>query len=694
MSQLINPFVATIYDAYRDFGIVGDHRVVFDGATTGGTGIITSPAAAQFTVEDIGRRITLTGAGVGGAVYVGVVSSINSATSVNVTPNTTTTVSARGLQLGTDNTAAINNFVTFVNTTSAANPGIVLEFGQSPTNGWGWPVRSVFNKTVEFRGLSGSFNVDAGDYSKTGGTRLAWWSDTEDGGTEFGAWLTFEPAGGDTQPIVEPAFRHIWFDARNGDQAQALIAIKFAGCVMPILEDIFIIDSKVGVLMESGTVVLNPVSAQGVLRPNFTKVNGRLLETFVGAILTPITTSSAITLTNTGQNITVSAATMPTTVNSRYAWVATHIGNPVMVLYTGGGTTTLNVKVSPADAIYAYATVSGGNVVSCAPNNGPMYSMSGNTTSNTNCGVIMHGQISSGANWGPATLDFRNCDSMSMYDIYVNGGSNVNDGAINRVRKPGYRMAGHNTDVGLACRNNTVRGGDTGSAGGGGLSTMGVLNTGAKMGFPSGPTYYDLLQLANGAPIPTQEPFSHLDWAPNGGMRIGGKNASVTSQAPAAATLTQLNGSQLIVPPQGFQVGTKIRWVLDISKTAAGAAARNWFIRIGANGTTADAIICTFTTPVGTAAIDTAKVEFEFTIRTIGAAATSVGSYMMIRNNITATGFLATANQNVNYIQVNGTAFSTVTSGLLYCALSLTTGAAEVITIQQCSVEVINPANP
>lgn len=691
--------LASEYNAEADFGFVGDHRAVFDGATTGGTNVITSPANAQFTAADVGKRITLAEAGTAGAMYFGTISVFNSATSVQVSPNTVVTVSGKGLQIGTDNTTAINNFVTFVNTTSATYPGVKLVFGQSPTNGWGWPVRAVFNKPVYFEGIAGAFNVDAGDYARTGGTRLAWWHGTaEDGGTDFGAWITFDVAGGGTQPISVPAFRRLWFDGRNGDQNQALICIKFAGCVNPIVEDVFFIDSKVGIWCESTTTVLNPTSAQGVLRPRFFNVNARLLETFTGAILTPLTTTTAITLTNTGQNITVSAATMPASQFSQYLWIQTHIGNPVLCKYTGGGTTTLNIKCSPADAIYAYATVSGSNVVSAAPNNGSVYQFSGNTTSNTNCGLILLGQLTNGSNWGPATIDFRNSDSMDIQDVYVNGGSNTNDGAINRIRKPAIRLAGHNTDVGLACRNISIRSGDPGStiAGplpGGGVSSMGVLNTGAKMGFPAGPNYYDLQQLANGSPIPTVEPFASYMWTPNGGLisSMGAASALIAADSHGAASTAIILGSQVVVPPQGFQVGTSFRWSLTGNPTTGAAVASTWTLRVGGNGTTGDAVIATqaFT---GTAATNIFKMVWEWTVRTIGATTNSFLTVHLI--NTAATGIANIATPFFSITTPACTAFSTITSGLLYVELVLQTGAGQVVAINQCVTEVTNPANP
>lgn len=680
--------LASHLDAEADFGFVGDLRSFFDGACNSGAPTKITSATIAFTSLDLGKRITLTEAAASGAMYAGTITNIDSATQVTVSPSITTTVSGKGVQVGTDNTAAITAMMTYVNTTIAAFPGATIEFGQSPTNAWGFPIPVVFNKAVNIIGLGGGFNVDSGDYTRQGGTRLAWWGTTADGGVDFGAWWTFQPGGSATQPLTQPAFRRVWFDGRNCDQSSALFAVKFEGCASPIMDDTFIIDSKNGVLCQSTTVVLNPTSAQGVLRPVFRNCHARLLETFTGAILTPITTSSAITLTNSPQAITVSAATMPTT--DSYAWVETASGNPVLVKYTGGGTVTLSVKCSVADAGYSYATIAGGNVVSAAPNNGSIYSFSGDANSNTNCGLIIQGQLTHGSNWGPAAVDFRNSDSMDMQDVYLNGGSNTNDGAVNRIRKPGVRVAGHNTLAGFACRNITIRSGDPGSASGGGVSNMGLLNTGAKLGFPAGPTYYELQQVANGAPLPTVEAFSSFMWTPNGGLIWAPSSVAAVDQNILAATLTQVTGSQIVIPPQGFQAGTKIRWVIDMNKTATGVAARSLFLRVGAAGTTGDAAIATVTLPLGTAVADQGKLTVEWTVQTIGAAATSrLSTHFM--HQLTATGFMTVA---MNYQHITPATFSTVTSGLLYAALSFTTGAAEVLNIIQASAEVIKPGNP
>jgi hypothetical protein len=669
--------LASEYNAEADFGFVGDHRVLFDGASNSGSPTKITSATIAFVAGDLGKRITLAEAGTSGAMYAGTITNIDSGTQVTVSPNIVSTVSGKGIQVGTDNTTAINNFVTFVNTTSAAFPGVKLMFGQSPTNSWGWPVRAVFNKPVYFEGVGGNYNVDAGDYTRTGGTNLAWWGTSEDGGTDFGAWITFDVAGGATQPIVAPSLRRLWLDARNGDQNQALCCVKFAGCVNPILEDVFVIDCKIGVLCESTATVLNPTSAQGVLRPKFVNVHGRMLETFTNAILTPITTSSVITLSNTGQNITVSAATMPASQYGQYAWIATNIGNPCLVKYTGGGTTTLNVKCSVPDAGYSYATVSGGNVVSAAPNNGPMYSLSGDANSNTNCGLILLGQLSYGSNWGPALMDFRNSDSMNIQDLYMNGGSNTNDGAINRIRRPGMRFAGHNVSAGFACRNITVQGGDPGSLNGGGISNMALLNTGAKLLAPAGPNYAYQIQLGNGAPAPTIELGGSLDWTANGGAPEPGlRNINNAAQTFTASTLTQITGSVMLLPQQAFQIGTVFRWKVPIAKTAVGTAGRLLQIRIGTAGTIADPVVQSWAAGTATTAVDQGWMDVTYVITALGATATGAGMMQLHHGG----GLTGLDNRFDPIVIGTPSTFNINWSGYVYISLALTTGATTVET--------------
>lgn len=69
------------------------NRTVSDAAISNGSGTLTS-ATANFTSADLGRDVNVAGAGAAGAVLTGVIMAVNSATSVTITTQAATTVSA------------------------------------------------------------------------------------------------------------------------------------------------------------------------------------------------------------------------------------------------------------------------------------------------------------------------------------------------------------------------------------------------------------------------------------------------------------------------------------------------------------------------------------------------------------------------------------------------------------------------
>ena len=87
--------------------------------------------------------------------------------------------------------------------------------------------------------------------------------------------------------------------------------------------------------------------------------------------------------------------------------------------------------------------------------------------------------------------------------------------------------------------------------------------------------------------------------------------------------------------------------------------------------------------------MDVGVWEVEFTVRTLGAAA-SATAHLVMNHQLAATG-LSANNPDVN---VGTMATFNSTTAQQFIHLSLTTGAAEAITIQSCGVEVVNPANP
>jgi hypothetical protein len=94
----------------RDYGAKGDAATLVDGAISSGSAIFTS-SSAGFTSADVRKAIAVSGAGTGGTALVGLISVVNSATSVTLSADASTTVSGARADYGTDDTAAVRSCV-------------------------------------------------------------------------------------------------------------------------------------------------------------------------------------------------------------------------------------------------------------------------------------------------------------------------------------------------------------------------------------------------------------------------------------------------------------------------------------------------------------------------------------------------------------------------------------------------------
>lgn len=705
--------IGAVYYAQGDFGIIGD-LITTNSTTSCSTGAPTkiTDSANPFTAYYLNKRITLTGAGASGAQYVGTITNIDSAGQVTVSPSISTTVSNKIASFGTDNTTGITAMQTLVNTTNAAFPGVKIVFEQSLTNAYGFPTPVIFNKTFILQGIGAWWNTDNGDYTRTGGTRLAWWGTTSDGGVDFGAFFTAQPGAGATQALKTPKLIDCWLDGRNGDQNAALYGIRWAGVHGAVMNNVGFIDFRAaGYICNATAITLNPTADRGVLRPNFDALWIRNLETFTNAITTPITTSSAITLTNTGQNITVSAATMPVDASSTsYAWIQCTEGTRILVKYTGGGTTTLNVKCSVEDATHGYVTIANAFVASAAPINAAGVVLDGDTTANTNCGKFGIHQITHGSVWGPSAWDLRNCDSNEFAPIYVNGGSPTaeTNPLINRTRKEGLTLAGSITSNTLCARNNTFRSGDPSSAQGAGAYVFGLVAAGTQLNFIASANYWDLYQLGNGARIPITETLTasntqgaigaFLDWTPNGAFRPGPIGRSqVVVQNCTVSVANVVFGSVIAIPPMGFQVGTVLRWTVLCNKTLAGAAARVWNIRYTTNGANTGGTVIATISRASTAAVDRGRVIIEMTIvGPLGGTCAAVAEYTISKSLATAAGLDSLVATSTISLAMTMATFdsSNALNVNRFLHLEATPGASEVFQITQSWVECLKSANP
>lgn len=165
------------------------------------------------------------------------------------------------------------------------------------------------------------------------------------------------------------------------------------------------------------------------------------------------------------------------------------------------------------------------------------------------------------------------------------------------------------------------------------------------------------------------------------------RNFAVASVAGYAAD-TYLVGSSIAIPASlTLQAGTQYRCKISLSKSAAGVAAPTVIVRIGVNGTTADAAAFTFTYGAQTAAVDTGFIELFFTVRTVGATGTLQATIVTEHNAATATGLGFTAATAIT--EANNASFNTTTASLII-GVSLNFGASAVVTTTQVEAELLN----
>jgi hypothetical protein len=162
-------------------------------------------------------------------------------------------------------------------------------------------------------------------------------------------------------------------------------------------------------------------------------------------------------------------------------------------------------------------------------------------------------------------------------------------------------------------------------------------------------------------------------------------NVSTAAQSPSAGATTYLTSSSVSVPSGKLRAGSSFMWDIIFTKTGAGTAARSVLIKVGTAGTTADATIVTLTSGTPSANADTGYMRVIFTIRTIGAAATSRGSYAGF-HQLSTTGLFP---NETEVISAAGSTFDSTTANLIV-GLAITAGASEAMTFEQINVQAFN----
>lgn len=162
-------------------------------------------------------------------------------------------------------------------------------------------------------------------------------------------------------------------------------------------------------------------------------------------------------------------------------------------------------------------------------------------------------------------------------------------------------------------------------------------------------------------------------------------NAATAAQGAGFASDTYVTNSDILIPSFGVQAKTKFKWVISMSKTAAGIATPVYTIRIGANRTTADTSRLAITGPAQTAAADVGVLTLIVTVRSVGASGVIQGS-VNIDHNGAATGF---ANNNASAVEATSAGFDNSALGGSYIGLSINGGASAAWTITQVMTEAV-----
>lgn len=157
------------------------------------------------------------------------------------------------------------------------------------------------------------------------------------------------------------------------------------------------------------------------------------------------------------------------------------------------------------------------------------------------------------------------------------------------------------------------------------------------------------------------------------------RNDSVGTVTPNAAD-TYITNSGLLIPSFGMKANQLYRWIMTVTKTAAGTAAAIFVVRIGAAQTTGDTARSTLTaTTAQTAAVSSGIITVTCHVRSVSATGQLVCGVGVMCNN---------AGLGSGITNLPATFDNTALAGQ-YVGLSINPGAAGVWTIDSVISELI-----
>lgn len=156
----------------------------------------------------------------------------------------------------------------------------------------------------------------------------------------------------------------------------------------------------------------------------------------------------------------------------------------------------------------------------------------------------------------------------------------------------------------------------------------------------------------------------------------GLNNAALAGVIGVYAADTYLAGSAITIPTAGgWKAGTILRWMFDMSKSAAGVGAFTVTIRMGTLGTTGDAAILALAFGAGTALGDIGWFECNASFRTVGAGTTAtLIASVKCSHHLAATGLISTGAAGIGIVTNVSAGFNSTTQTI--AGLSINGGAA------------------
>lgn len=158
------------------------------------------------------------------------------------------------------------------------------------------------------------------------------------------------------------------------------------------------------------------------------------------------------------------------------------------------------------------------------------------------------------------------------------------------------------------------------------------------------------------------------------------RNDATASQGAGFASDTYVTNSNILIPSFGMKAGMCFKWILSLSKTAAGTAAAVYTVRVGSAGAIGDTSRLAMTALVAqTAATASGLITIIVQVRNVGAAGVIAGGVGVAANSAGLGGGADGA----------GASFDNSALGGQFVGLSINGGASAAWTITSCVAELV-----